>query len=291
MREGIVNHLVILGDSVLARLSIMRLFIPIAFLSWRAIMGIDKVKLIASYNSIEILNENYFKQFYYTKFTDENNIFLSKGYLESLENLPLKNSDILNIVLRPRDNAIEFEFSSKDILSRESYPNRGMDEINIDTVLTDLNQRADGVYRIKKEKFLDAEIASAEVFYDFPKDSFLFDSHQIINSLAYASMKHKEKRLFGGETLTLYRKGFSIKFYDKDKECFKKHLGKKFKELNLNPKNTIRVEVSGKSDSRSTGLDKKYFHNKKLKTFLSLEYQYSLILDYVNELTFHGRRL
>ena len=160
-----------------------------------------------------------------------------------------------------------------------------MDETNIDNVIDDFNLRADGIYRINKKAFIQSKVMNAEIFYDFPIKSFEFKSHQIISALAYSNLKHKERMLFGGETIIFRRNGFNLKIYDKKKECFKKKLGVRFKELNLNIQNTLRVEVGGRDDARSTGLDEYYFKNKRLEELLSLHYQYSLILDYVNGLS------
>jgi hypothetical protein len=265
------------------------IIIILALVGFKA-MGLDKSKLKIPFSAIEIINKKYFRQLHYYPLGEEGESKLSSAYLEK-GLLREKNKNILDITLMPIHNNMEVEFSSKNILLGEGYPNQGLDETNYLDVIKDFNNRATGIYRIIPELFLESTILNAEIFYDFPKTSFDFSSDEIINALSYSSLRHKEERTYGGETFLSRSGGFSLKVYDKEKECFDKYLGKKYQELNLNIQDTMRVEVRGKHDSKARGLAKKHFNNKKLKDLIGLDAQYSVILDYLNELKFPKERL
>jgi hypothetical protein len=259
-------------------------FILFFLIVFGVLMGIDKIKIKSSLSSsIKISNEEYFRHLFY-HYRSDGEIKKSNVYLVEREELPFENKNILNVILRPLYNYAEFEFSSKDILLGKGYPNKGMSDLNYLDVLEDFNTRAKGVYEIDPIGFLESEVVSAEVFYDLPVERLDVSVEEIIRVLSLVRHRHKETRVYGEGTFLSRSKGFSLKIYDKKRECFKKFLGAKYKKLNLNTEDTLRVEVSGKSDPKSTGLRRKYFYNKKLRDLLNRETQYSIIMDFINEL-------
>lgn len=253
-------------------------------------MGIDGIKLNVPLEAINILDERYFRQLYYVYKREGDDVKKSNEYLCEKEKLPSKNQNILDLVLKPRIGIAEVEFSSKKILSKEEYPNEGLNDSNYERVISDFNERAEGVYEIDLLLFLKSKIVQAEIFVDIPKDSFDAEVKEIIRALSLCKIKHKETRIYGGETFLSRSGGFSLKVYDKEAECMKKYLGKKHKDLNLNLKETLRIEIFGKNDEKSRGLRRKHFYQKKLEDLLSKTNQIELILDFMNELTFPRMR-